>query len=223
MVQLFLPYFPAFNRLLYAQTSPFDLLITGARVIDGSGGGVVLRRYRHYAATPSPPWARWPAPEAAIRIDAHGSVAAPGFIDIHSHGRRGIFAVPTAENYLEGVTTIVEGPDRSSPCLWRRSLDKVRQTPISIKLFAPWWGRGAYASWSSGWPTGKPRPRKSKRMKGLAAQAMRDGAFGLSTGLFYVAWKLHAHRGSDRAGQGGGPDGWHPHLAHARGGGARAR
>ena len=43
-------------------------------------------------------------------------MVAPGFIDIHSHGRRGIFSVPTAENYLrEGVTTIIEGPDGSSP------------------------------------------------------------------------------------------------------------
>ena len=32
-------------------------------------------------------------------IDAAGLVVAPGFIDIHTHARRGIFEVPTADNY----------------------------------------------------------------------------------------------------------------------------
>jgi N-acyl-D-aspartate/D-glutamate deacylase len=38
------------------------------------------------------------AATAAVSIDGRGMVVAPGFIDIHSHGRRGIMQVPTAEN-----------------------------------------------------------------------------------------------------------------------------
>ena len=51
--------------------------------------------------------------EPATRvIDVKGLVVAPGFIDIHTHARRGIFEVPTADNYLrQGVTTLIEGPD----------------------------------------------------------------------------------------------------------------
>jgi hypothetical protein len=151
------------SGLLLGQTGPFDVLITGARVIDGSGGSwyyadVGIRGDTIVAVGPLA------GAGAAIRIDGRGLVAAPGFIDIHSHGRRGIFAVPTAENYLrEGVTTIVEGPDGSSPVPLAPFLEKVRQTRPSPSTSPPWWGKGAYASWSSGWPTGKPRPGKSKR------------------------------------------------------------
>ena len=46
----------------------------------------------------------------------NGLVVAPGFIDIHTHARRGIFEVPTADNYVrQGVTTLIEGPDGGSP------------------------------------------------------------------------------------------------------------
>jgi dihydroorotase/N-acyl-D-amino-acid deacylase len=64
-------------------------------------------------------------------------IAAPGFIDIHSRGRRGILQVPTAENYLrEGVTTIIEGPDGSSPLPLAPFFDQLSHTPISINFGA---------------------------------------------------------------------------------------
>jgi N-acyl-D-amino-acid deacylase len=55
--------------------------------------------------------------ESAARvIDAGDQVISPGFIDIHRHAREGIFEVPAAENYIrQGVTTVIEGPDGSSP------------------------------------------------------------------------------------------------------------
>ena len=39
-------------------------------------------------------------------------------------------------------------------------------------------------------------------MRELVRTGMREGAFGLSTGLFYVPGNLRAARGSDRAGEG---------------------
>ena len=85
-------------------------------------------------------------PTAATRIDARGLVVAPGFIDIHSHGRRGIFNVPTAENYLrEGVTTIIEGPDGSSPLPLAPFLEQHREDARSRSTSRPWWGREASA------------------------------------------------------------------------------
>src|SRR5215813_6397538 len=99
---------------LFAQPD-FDILITNAKVVDGSGNPAFYAdlgiRGDTIAAV-----GLLPSATAGTRIDGRGLVAAPGFIDIHSHGRRGIFQVPTAENYLrEGVTTIIEGPDGSSP------------------------------------------------------------------------------------------------------------
>src|SRR5262249_48127730 len=171
--------------LLSAQTTRLDILITGAKVIDGSGSawfygdvGILgdsigaMGRLGDAAAT--------------VRIDGRGMVVAPGFIDIHSHGRRGIFAVPTAENYLrEGVTTIIEGPDGSSPIPLAPFLDSVAKTPISIN-FAAMVGQGSVREQVLGLVNRKATPEEIGKMKEIAAQAMRDGAFGLSTGLYYV-------------------------------------
>jgi len=167
------------------QPNRFDVLITGARVIDGSGSPWYYADVGILGDTIA---AVGPLPNAnaTTRIDARGMVVAPGFIDIHSHARRNIFRVPTAENYLrEGVTTIVEGPDGSSPVPLAPFLDRLRQTPISIN-FASFVGQGSIRSSVMGLVNRKATPEEIEKMKELAAQAMRDGAFGLSTGLFYV-------------------------------------
>src|SRR5207237_4129894 len=119
----------------------YDVLITGARIVDGSGAAWYLAdvgiRGDTIAAV-----GLLDGATASVRIDGRRLVAAPGFIDIHSHGRRGIFQVPTAENYLrEGVTTIVEGPDGSSPLPIAPFLDRIHKTPISIN-FATFVGQG---------------------------------------------------------------------------------
>jgi dihydroorotase/N-acyl-D-amino-acid deacylase len=170
---------------LAAQPGTFDILITNAKIIDGSGGpwfyGDIGIRGDTVLAV-----GHIPGAAAPVRIDAGGLAVAPGFIDIHSHGRRNIFAVPTAENYLrEGVTTIVEGPDGSSPLPLAPFLDQLSRTPISIN-FATMVGQGSIRSEVVGSINRQATPAEIEKMKALAAQAMRDGAFGLSTGLFYV-------------------------------------
>jgi dihydroorotase/N-acyl-D-amino-acid deacylase len=171
--------------ILFAQTPRFDVLITGAKVIDGSGASwfyadIGIRGDTIAAVGPLS------AATAGTRIDAHGLVVAPGFIDIHSHGRRGIFDVPTAENYLrEGVTTIIEGPDGSSPLPLAPFFDRLSKTPVSINI-AAFVGQGTIRSEVMGLVNREATPDELEKMKKLAEQAMRDGAFGLSTGLFYV-------------------------------------
>ena len=96
---------------LAAQERPFDVIVSGAHIVDGSGAPWFAGDIGIRGDTIAAIGLLGDRP-AAVRVDAQGLVVAPGFIDIHSHGRRGIFEVPTAENYLrEGVTTIVEGPD----------------------------------------------------------------------------------------------------------------
>jgi len=176
---------PLLSSLLFAQPNRFDILIAGAKVVDGSGNAWYYAdvgiRGDTIAAVGLLPDAM-----AAVRIDARGMVVAPGFIDIHSHGRRGIFKVPTAENYLrEGVTTIIEGPDGSSPLPLKPFFETIAKTPISIN-FASMVGQGSIRQQVIGLANRKATPEEIAKMKDLAAQAMRDGAFGLSTGLFYV-------------------------------------
>jgi N-acyl-D-amino-acid deacylase len=170
---------------LWAQERAYDIVISGARVVDGSGVpwfySDIGVRGDTIAAIGSLGNAG-----ARVRIDARGKVVAPGFIDIHSHGRRGIAQVPTAENYLrEGVTTIVEGPDGSSPLPIKDFLDGIRKIPISIN-FATMVGQGSIRQQVMGSVNRAATAEELARMKEIAAQGMRDGAFGLSTGLFYV-------------------------------------
>ncbi|MGD1092721.1 MAG: D-aminoacylase [Bryobacteraceae bacterium] len=180
-----LPLFLLTSALVLAQSSQFDILITGPKVVDGSGApwfnaDIGIRNDSIAAIGPLA------NATAAVRVDASGLVVSPGFIDVHSHGRGGIFQVPTAENYLrEGVTTFIEGPDGSSPLPLAPFLDRVSKTPISVN-FATFVGQGTIRAQVIGLVNRKATPEEIEKMKALAAQAMRDGAFGLSTGLFYV-------------------------------------
>ncbi|HXA52589.1 MAG TPA: hypothetical protein VNV86_19870, partial [Candidatus Acidoferrum sp.] len=170
---------------IWGQQSGYDIVIAGAKVVDGSGTPWFYADIGIRGDTIAAVGQLQNAP-AALRIDARGMVVAPGFIDIHSHGRRGIMQVPTAENYLrEGVTTIVEGPDGSSPLPIKDFLDGIARTPISIN-FATMVGQGSIRQQVMGSVNRKATAEELARMKEVAAQAMRDGAFGLSTGLFYV-------------------------------------
>jgi dihydroorotase/N-acyl-D-amino-acid deacylase len=170
---------------LWGQGAPYDVVIYGARLVDGSGSPWFLADIGIRGDQIAAVGTLGGAP-ANVRIDARGMVAAPGFIDIHSHGRRGIVAVPTAENYLrEGVTTIVEGPDGSSPLPIAAFLDGIRKMAISVN-FATMVGQGSIRQSVIGLANRTATPAEIEKMKDLVAQAMRDGAFGLSTGLFYV-------------------------------------
>src|SRR5271168_3479682 len=91
---------------LFAQTNTFDVVITGGRIIDGSGNpwyyGDLGIRGDTIAAI-----GKLDTAASARRLDVHGLVIAPGFIDIHTHARRGIFQDQAAQNYIrQGVTTL---------------------------------------------------------------------------------------------------------------------
>src|SRR5262244_1221377 len=111
--------------------APFDLLIRNGRVVDGTGspwyrGDLAVRGDTIARIAP-----RIDAPAARV-IDAGGKVVAPGFIDLHTHARRGIFQVPTADNYVrQGVTTLIEGPDGSSPLPIKPFLERIAATRIT--------------------------------------------------------------------------------------------
>lgn len=169
---------------LIGQT-PYDVLITNARVYDGTGGAW----YRADVALRADTIAdigTLKGSKALETIDAQGLALAPGFVDTHSHGRTGIFAYPQAENYVrQGVTTIIEGPDGSSPLPLRPWLEKLAATKIGIN-FGMLVGHGTIRSQVMGSANRAATAEEMEKMRELARQAMRDGAFGLSTGLFYV-------------------------------------
>jgi dihydroorotase/N-acyl-D-amino-acid deacylase len=127
-----------------------------------------------------------PPHTARQTIDVRGLVVCPGFVDTHSHARGGIFEVPAAENYIrQGVTTVIEGPDGSSPIPLKPFLDKLSSTRIAIN-FGLMAGQGSVRSAVIGSQNRKATPEEIQKMKVLVRHAMLEGAFGLSTGLYYV-------------------------------------
>jgi N-acyl-D-amino-acid deacylase len=119
-------------------------------------------------------------------LELNGLVVAPGFIDIHTHARRGIFEVPTADNYVrQGVTTLMEGPDGGSPVPLGPFLEKVAATRISPN-FASFIGQGSVRQAVMGEVNRTATPDELDRMRALVREGMGHGAFGLSSGLFYV-------------------------------------
>jgi dihydroorotase/N-acyl-D-amino-acid deacylase len=168
-----------------AQAQPYDLLITHGRIVDGAGGpwyyADLAIRGDTIAASGNLTGAT-----AASTIDANGLVVAPGFLDIHTHARRGIFTVPTAENYVrQGVTTLLEGNDGSSPVPLGPFLEKVAGAHIAVN-FGSFVGQGSIRQEVMGLENRKATPTEIAKMRDITRQAMRDGAFGLSTGLYYV-------------------------------------
>jgi N-acyl-D-amino-acid deacylase len=171
--------------LAAAQPAGYDLILRNGRIVDGTGSpwyradiGIAGDTIVAIAPAISAP--------AARTIDVHGQVIAPGFIDIHTHARRGIFEVPTAPNYVrQGVTTLMEGPDGSSPlplAPFLARLDALAKTP-NIGLFV---GQGSVRDMVIGSVDRSATPEEIQKERDLVEQAMKDGAFGLSTGLFYV-------------------------------------
>lgn len=119
-------------------------------------------------------------------IDVAGQVISPGFIDIHTHARRGILVVPTADNYVrQGVTTLMEGPDGGSPVPLGPFLARLDALPKSVNI-GSFIGQGSVRSAVIGDVNRRPTADELNKMRALVEQGMKDGAFGLSTGLFYV-------------------------------------
>ena len=164
---------------------PYDLVLRNGRIVDGTGspwyrGEVALRGDLIVAVAP-----RVSGP-ALREIDVGGQIIAPGFIDIHTHARRGIFDVPTADNYVrQGVTTVMEGTDGSSPIPLGAFLDSLTRLPRSLNI-GSFIGQGSVRQEVVG-PVNRPAtPVELERMKTLVEEGMLEGAFGMTTGLFYV-------------------------------------
>lgn len=163
----------------------YDLVLRNARIVDGTGSpwyraDLAIRGDAIAAIAPS-----IDAPAARV-IDVAGRVVAPGFVDVHTHAIRGIFQVPTADNYVrQGVTTIMEGPDGQSPVPLKPFLDRLEALPKSLNI-GSFIGHGDVRVKVMGYADRTATPEELERMRVLVAQGMKDGAFGLSTGLFYT-------------------------------------
>lgn len=173
--------------LLFAgatRAADFDLLITNARIADGSGaplvrGGIGVKDSRITAVGRV-------EGTASATIDAHGQVAAPGFVDVHTHSED-ICILPVAENFLRmGVTTIITGNCGHSRTDVAKFFAEIEESNVALNV-ATLVGHGSVREQGMGGSFIRaPSAEQLAAMKGLVAQGMKDGAVGLSTGLIYV-------------------------------------
>ena len=128
--------------------------------------------------------------QAALRLDVRGLAVVPGFVDIHSHAVRsdpeeGIFRWPDAENLIrQGVTTVVGGPDGSSPLPISDTLRALEARPASVN-YATFVGHGSIRALVVGEDDRPPTDDEMQLMRDEVDRAMQQGAFGLSSGLIY--------------------------------------
>lgn len=164
----------------------FDIVLSGGRIVDGAGNpwrradmGIVGDRIAALGDLR--------AAQTKQRLDVTGFVVAPGFVDIHSHAGRDVFENPNLESMVrQGITMALDGNDGGgSPLPLAPFLDKVAKSKPVIN-FGWFVGHGSIRSAVMGTVNRHASEEELRRMRDLARTAMTDGAFGLSTGLFYV-------------------------------------
>ncbi|HUS35427.1 MAG TPA: amidohydrolase family protein, partial [Verrucomicrobiae bacterium] len=179
----------------------FDVVIRNGRVMDGSGnpwfyGDVAISGDRIVGVGPV-------GGDAKRTIDATGLVVAPGFIDMHSHSDWTLLEDGDAQSKIrQGVTTEVLGESTSAgpfqgalaprramtkgePVLIRRLADyfsAIERAGVSVNV-ASYVGEGQVWECVMGSSFARPTPAQFEKMKQLIAEAMEDGASGLSTAL----------------------------------------
>ncbi len=178
----------------------YDLVVRNGRVVDGTGnpwfvGDVAISGDKIVAV------GRVPEGEAKRTIDAKGLVVAPGFIDIHSHSDDLLLEDGHAQSKIrQGVTTEVLGEGRSAGPLVGQL--QARVFKARGKSFS-WGTLGGYLAsvekagvsvnvasyvgldnvWESVMGKSHDRPTKAQfdAMKLLIEEAMKQGAFGMSS------------------------------------------
>ena len=165
-----------------ATAQAFDLVIRGGTVVDGTGAprrraDVGIAGDRIVAVAPSL------APGSAPVIDATGLVVAPGFIDNHAHLVT-LEAHPLAENFIrQGITTIMASlHSQDEPWPLDDYAARVTMAP-NVALFA---GHTWIRKRVMGLANRAPTAAELAWMRALVDSSMRQGAFGLATGLEYV-------------------------------------
>ena len=172
------------NDPVRAVAPAYDLVITNARIVDGSGNpwfraDVAIKDGRIARI------GRIPADAAAKTIDAKGQILAPGFIDVHTHVES-IYSFPAAENFVRmGVTSLITGNCGSSTTDVGQFLGRLKEKPLAVNL-GTLLGHGSIRGKVMGLGDRPPTPEELKQMEAVVEQGMKDGAVGLSTGLIYV-------------------------------------
>ena len=164
-----------------------DVHLQGGTIVDGAGGepyegDVAIREGRIVAV------GEISQVNAGQAIDCAGLVICPGFIDLHNHSDNTILTPETrnARCYLmQGCTTLVTGNCGGGRGNVAKFYDRLEAEGVGINI-AHLVPHGALRDQVMGKVRRAPTEKELERIKELAAQAMQQGAWGMSTGLQYV-------------------------------------
>ena len=177
----------ASGALLAVQPAPYDLVLKNGRIVDGTGsswftGDVAIRGDAIAAVAPRDRRAggtRDRRPRHASSRPA-SSTSTPTRVAGSPRCR----PLPTTSR--QGVTTVIEGPDGSSPlplAPFLAQMDAAGEIGQHRQTFI---GQGTIRTSVIGSVNRTATAEEIQKMVGLVEQGMKDGALGLSTGLFYV-------------------------------------
>jgi len=190
------------------QQPQFDLLIKNGRIVDGSGragyiadlavkGDRIVKIGKLSNAT------------ATRTIDARGMVVAPGFIDMLGQSETYLLIDPRAmSKVMMGVTTEITGEGESIAPINERQIKEQEDFLKRFNLTIDWRTLDQYfkrlekqgsgvnlgtfvgatqvREYVIGYDDRPPTAQELEQMKKLVADAMKDGALGVSTSLQYV-------------------------------------
>jgi N-acyl-D-aspartate/D-glutamate deacylase len=174
-----------------AQTPEYDVIIRGGRVFDGSAkpavtADVAIKGDRIVKVGDIPASAT-----AAQVVDAKGKYVTPGFIDPHSHAAPGIETPELAAALpilYQGVTTVLLNPDGGGPGDLRPQVASIEKNVPGVNVI-PMIGHNGVRKDVMGLANRKPTPAELARMQALVKNGMDFGAYGFSTGPFYIPGK----------------------------------
>jgi len=169
-----------------ASQNAFDLIIANGLIVDGTGHpgfqadlGIRNGHIEKIGSLERAP--------ARSRIDAHGQVVSPGFIDVHVHIEDQIKSSTrrlAADNFLlQGVTTVITGNcGRSAPDI-AAFFHKLAGLKMAINV-ATLVGHNTLRQQVCG-ARPKPTAEQMSHLEALVKEGIEAGALGFSTGLCY--------------------------------------
>lgn len=164
-----------------------DLVLKGGTVFDGTSqpgqiGDVAIKGDRIVAV------GKFTVARTPKVIDCTGLYVAPGFIDLHTHSDNPLqdARLKANRNYvIQGVTTVVTGNCGAGPVDVAAYFQKLEANGIGSNVIhqVP---HNAVRGKVLGNVNREPTAKELEAMEALTDKAMRDGAWGLSTGLIYT-------------------------------------
>lgn len=191
-----------------AQHPDYDFIISGAHIVDGTGapwvaGDIAIAGDRIVAI------GDLSKASARKRLDTKGLVVSPGFIDVQGQSEFNVLVDNRAASKItQGVTTEITGEGSSIAPVndrMKKEGDEVakkygvtvdwstlddyfkhfERTKSAINL-GTFVGAGGIRNYVIGTVNRPASPTELEEMRELVAQAMQDGALGISTALEYV-------------------------------------